>query len=124
MRTASSKVVTSDELLTRLAPARVPRPRVALVTGGFALLHGAVARHLAEVRHGADVVVAVVLDDPDAAFAPAFDRALVVAALRSVDYVLVATPDGLPELRRRLQPDVDVPSPEDATRLLLERLRQ
>jgi bifunctional ADP-heptose synthase (sugar kinase/adenylyltransferase) len=124
VRTAASKHLPLEALAAQLAAARAAGRRVALVSGGFALLHGAVVRHLTGVRATADVLVAVVVDGPETALAPAAERALVVGALRVVDYVLVSAREALPELRRRLQPDVDLPSPEDETERLRERLRQ
>jgi bifunctional ADP-heptose synthase (sugar kinase/adenylyltransferase) len=145
VRTAASKLVAA-EAHAAMAEAHAAGKRVALASGEFALLHQATVEHLAAARREADLLVVVVHDDGPP-LVPANDRAIVVAAMRDVDQVLVSPRHTLPELLRRLRPDVYAPGsvpeeteveavrsyggrilhtgdPDDETRRLMERLRQ
>jgi bifunctional ADP-heptose synthase (sugar kinase/adenylyltransferase) len=126
MRTAASKIGTPDSVANAIAGARADGRSLAMATGSFAILHAAWVDHLAAARRSADLLVVVVNEGgPHAAGAGAVsteDRALVVAALRDVDHVIVAATEATPALLRRLRPDVFYPGSapdEDA----LEALR-
>jgi bifunctional ADP-heptose synthase (sugar kinase/adenylyltransferase) len=123
--------------------------RVAVASGGFALLHRPWVEALAAARAEAEMLVVIVRSEgarETAAILPAEDRALLVAALRDVDHVLVAGAEDVAGLLFRLRPDIYFPSEtvpgeaevvqsyggvvvlsgdaERETRQLLERLRQ
>ena len=114
MRTAASKLASLDELKDRLARERAQGRRVALANGCFDLLHVGHVRYLAGARAEADVLVVGVNDDdsvrrlkgPGRPLMPAADRALLVAAMRSVDHVVVFHDDDVARLLLELRPDV------------------
>jgi rfaE bifunctional protein nucleotidyltransferase chain/domain len=114
VRPARTKLATLPELLRRLGPER-PRGRtVALANGCFDLLHVGHVRYLEAARAEADVlVVGVNADDsvrrlkgPGRPVLPEQERALLVAALRCVDHVVVFAEDDVSALLRALRPDV------------------
>ena len=114
MRPAGTKLTTLPELLRRLGPER-PRGRtVALANGCFDLLHVGHVRYLEAARAEADVlVVGVNADDsvrrlkgPGRPVLPQQERALLVAALRCVDHVVVFAEDDVGALLLALRPDV------------------
>jgi rfaE bifunctional protein nucleotidyltransferase chain/domain len=94
--------------------ARAQGRTVALANGCFDLLHVGHVRYLAGARAEADVLVVGVNADPSVArlkgpgrpVMPAEDRALMVAALRSVDWVVVFEEDDVARLLLELRPDV------------------
>jgi len=114
LRTAASKLASLDELKDRLARERAQGRRVALANGCFDLLHVGHVRYLAGARAEADVLVVGVNDDdsvrrlkgPGRPLMPAADRALLVAAMRSVDHVVVFHDDDVARLLLELRPDV------------------
>jgi len=114
VRPAGTKLTTLPELLRRLGPER-PRGRtVALANGCFDLLHVGHVRYLEAARAEADVlVVGVNADDsvrrlkgPGRPVLPQQERALLVAALRCVDHVVVFAEDDVGALLLALRPDV------------------
>jgi rfaE bifunctional protein nucleotidyltransferase chain/domain len=114
MRTARSKIGTLDEVRRRVEEARSAGRTVALANGCFDVLHVGHVRYLQGARAEADVLVVGVNGDdsvrrlkgPGRPILPAQDRALVVAALRSVDHVLVFDEDDVAGLLLALRPDV------------------
>jgi len=105
------KIVTAEELCSIIGP----RPRakaIVMCHGVFDLVHPGHIRHLLYAKSKADILVASLTADPHIAkaqyrpFVPQDLRALNLAALEIVDYVIVdenATP--LQNLRR-IQPDL------------------
>jgi rfaE bifunctional protein nucleotidyltransferase chain/domain len=114
MRTARSKIGTLDEVRRRVEEARSAGRTVALANGCFDVLHVGHVRYLQGARAEADVLVVGVNGDdsvrrlkgPGRPILPAQDRALVVAALRSVDHVVVFDEDDVAGLLLALRPDV------------------
>ncbi len=114
MRTAASKLGALSEIERRVAAARADGRTVALANGCFDVLHVGHVRYLAGARAEADVLVVGVNGDasvarlkgPGRPLMPAADRALLVAALRSVDHVVVFDEDDVGALLRTLRPDV------------------
>jgi rfaE bifunctional protein nucleotidyltransferase chain/domain len=114
LRTAASKLASLDELKESVARHRVQGRRVALANGVFDLLHVGHLRYLAGARAEADVLVVGVNDDASVRrlkgagrpLMPDADRALLVAALRSVDHVVVFQEDDVARLLLELRPDV------------------
>jgi phosphoheptose isomerase len=107
-------VLTLDELL-QLRPGWRNAGRTVVWTNGcFDVLHAGHLASLAAARRLGDVVIVGVNDDasvrrlkgPGRPVVPAEDRAAVLAALRSVDYVLVFAQDTPEAVLSRLEPDV------------------
>src|SRR5215212_2697916 len=90
-------VLTSEELVDAVARDRAAGRTIAFANGCFDLLHVGHARYLQGARAEADRLVVAVNDDRSVAdlkgagrpVLGAADRAELVAALRSVDYVVV-----------------------------------
>jgi rfaE bifunctional protein nucleotidyltransferase chain/domain len=114
MRFARSKISRLDEMRERVAEARAGGRSVALANGCFDVLHAGHVRYLEGAKREADVLVVGVNGDdsvrrlkgPGRPIVPAEDRALVVAALRSVDHVVVFEEDDVGRLLLALRPDV------------------
>jgi len=114
LRTAASKLASLDELKESVARHRAQGRRLALANGVFDLLHVGHVRYLAGARAEADVLVVGVNDDASVRrlkgagrpLMPDADRAVLVAALRSVDHVVVFQEDDVARLLLELRPDV------------------
>lgn len=114
MRPAASKLGTLEQVGGRVRAARGRGQTVALANGCFDVLHVGHVRYLEGARAEADVLVVGVNDDASVRrlkgegrpVMPAEDRALLVAALRAVDHVVVFGEDDVSRLLRTLQPDV------------------
>jgi hypothetical protein len=121
------RVDTRTKILTpaTLAALDPPRPLL-LVTGRFDILRVAVPRDLAEARQrtGAGSLVVAVRPLPDE-LAPLAARAEMAAALRVVDYVLIALNGDLAGLAKSLQP-IEIINLEESdaqrTRQLIEHV--
>ncbi len=113
-RPAQEKIGSLADALRRVADARAQGLTVALANGCFDLLHVGHVRYLAGAKAEADVLVVGVNGDgsvrrlkgPGRPLLDAPDRALLVAALRSVDQVVVFEQDDVTELLLALRPDV------------------
>jgi D-beta-D-heptose 7-phosphate kinase/D-beta-D-heptose 1-phosphate adenosyltransferase len=108
------KILGMDEMLTRRERLRAAGARLVFTNGVFDLLHVGHVRYLAEARSLGDALVVAINNDrsvqelkgPDR---PVFDqdeRAEILAALRSVDYVVVFDDISPRSLIGRLLPDV------------------
>jgi rfaE bifunctional protein nucleotidyltransferase chain/domain len=114
VRPARAKLTTLPELLRRLGPQRGRGRTVALANGCFDLLHVGHVRYLEAARAEADVLVVGVnadgsvrrLKGPGRPVLPEQERALLVAALRCVDHVVVFAEDDVGALLLALRPDV------------------
>ena len=114
MRTAASKLADLDTVARRVREARAAGRTIALANGCFDVLHVGHVRYLHGARAEADVLVVAVNGDASVRrlkgegrpATPAEDRALVVAALRDVDHVVVFEGDDVSEVIRALRPDV------------------
>jgi rfaE bifunctional protein nucleotidyltransferase chain/domain len=114
VREARSKIGSLGEVASRVAEARAAGRTVALANGCFDVLHVGHVRYLQGARAEADVLVVGVNGDESVRrlkgegrpVLPAHDRALLVAALRAVDHVVVFPGDDVTELVRALRPDV------------------
>jgi rfaE bifunctional protein nucleotidyltransferase chain/domain len=129
MRTARSKVGTLDEVRRRVEEARAERRTVAFANGCFDVLHVGHVRYLQGARAEADVLVVGVNGDdavrrlkgPGRPILPAEDRALLVAALRAVDHVVVFDEDDAGRLLLALRPDVHCKGTDYAPEAVPER---
>jgi rfaE bifunctional protein nucleotidyltransferase chain/domain len=114
MRKAESKVGTLDEVRGRVEAARAAGKTVALANGCFDVLHVGHVRYLGAARAQADVLVVAVNGDASVTrlkgsgrpVLSEADRALLVAALRAVDHVVVFQEDDVRRLLLTLRPDV------------------
>ncbi len=110
------KIVSLEELRSLRAEWRVQGQTVVLTNGCFDLLHVGHVRFLEAARRLGDVLVVGLNSDssarrlkgPQHPLLPQADRAAVLAALRSVDYVVVFEETTAEALVRALQPEVYV----------------
>jgi glycerol-3-phosphate cytidylyltransferase-like family protein len=98
-------VDTRSKILTFAAALEIAARPIAIVTGTFDVLRAAHARELEEARHwpGVAAVLVAVLPRADELL-PHRARAELVAALRTVDYVVAAAPAELEALIQALEP--------------------
>lgn len=114
MRPAASKLGSLEQVKASVDRHRAAGRRVALANGCFDVLHVGHVRYLAGARAEADVLVVGVNGDESVRrlkgagrpLMPEGDRALLVAALRSVDHVVVFHEDDASRLLVELRPDV------------------
>jgi D-beta-D-heptose 7-phosphate kinase/D-beta-D-heptose 1-phosphate adenosyltransferase len=108
------KIVSQDELVQIAARERSGGRRVVFTNGCFDLLHPGHVRCLAEARALGDVLVVAVNSDrsvrgnkgPERPLVPQQDRAEVLAALSSVDYVTIFDEPTPGQLISRVLPSV------------------
>lgn len=108
------KIVSREELIECLRADREARHSIALANGCFDLLHVGHVRYLEGAKAEADRLVVAINDDesvrklkgPGRPILSAADRAELVSALRSVDYVVIFSELNVSELLRVLKPDV------------------
>jgi rfaE bifunctional protein nucleotidyltransferase chain/domain len=114
VRTAAGKIGTLTEVQARIGEARRAGSTVALANGCFDVLHVGHVRYLEGARREADVLVVGVNGDgsvrrlkgPGRPVLGEEDRALLVAAVRAVDHVVVFGEDDVKTLLLALRPDV------------------
>jgi D-glycero-beta-D-manno-heptose 1-phosphate adenylyltransferase len=114
MRTAASKIVTRDVLRERLAEHRRRGQRIVFANGCFDTLHVGHVRYLEGARSEGDILVVGVNADSSVCALkgtgrPILDenaRAQLVAALKSVDYVILFAEPNVEVLLETLRPDV------------------
>jgi rfaE bifunctional protein nucleotidyltransferase chain/domain len=114
LRTAREKIVTLAEAQARVGEARRAGQTIALANGCFDVLHVGHVRYLQGAREQADVLVVGVnadasvqkLKGPGRPVLGEEDRALLVAAVRAVDHVVVFAEDDVTRLLLALRPDV------------------
>ncbi len=114
MREAASKVAPLERVRERVEGARREGLSVALANGCFDVLHVGHVRYLEGARAEADVLVVGVNGDGSVRrlkgegrpLVPAEDRALLVAALKATDHVVVFEEDDVSRLLLALRPDV------------------
>ena len=108
------KIISQDELIQVTAREKRAGRRVVFTNGCFDLLHPGHVRCLAEARALGDVLVVAVNSDrsvrgnkgPERPLVPEQDRAEVLAALASVDYVTIFDEPTPRELISRVLPSV------------------
>ncbi len=107
-------ILTEPELLSLVAADRAAGRTVALANGCFDVLHVGHVRYLEGAKAEADLLVVGVNGDASVRrlkgegrpLLPAADRALLVAAVRAVDHVVVFEEDDVRALLLALRPDV------------------
>ncbi len=113
-RFADYKIASLPIVGERVSGARSSGYRIALANGCFDVLHVGHVRYLNAARDQADQLVVAVNGDasvrrlkgPGRPVMPSAERALLVAALRCVDHVLVFEEDDVGRVLRELRPDV------------------
>jgi rfaE bifunctional protein nucleotidyltransferase chain/domain len=114
MRQASSKIVTRESLRDKLVGHKQRGQRIVFANGCFDTLHVGHVRYLDGARHEGDILVVGVNADSSVCMLkgpgrPILDenaRALLVAALRAVDYVILFSEPSVESLLETLRPDV------------------
>jgi rfaE bifunctional protein nucleotidyltransferase chain/domain len=114
MREAASKIVTREVLREKLAEHRRRGQRIVFANGCFDTLHVGHIRYLEGARSEGDLLVVGVNADPSVCALkgpgrPILDenaRAQLVAALKSVDYVVLFAEPNVESLLEELRPDV------------------
>jgi rfaE bifunctional protein nucleotidyltransferase chain/domain len=114
VRRAAEKIATLDEVRRRVEDARAGGRTIAFANGCFDVLHVGHVRYLEGAGGEADVLVVGVNGDASVRrlkgegrpVLPEADRALLVAALRVVDHVVVFPDDDVSRLLLALRPDV------------------
>ena len=109
----ADKVLTREELVSRVAADRREGRTIAFANGCFDLLHVGHVRYLQAAAAEADRLIVAVNDDaaagakgPGRPLLRASDRAEIVAALRGVDYVVIFPEPTVAPLLMLLRPDV------------------
>ena len=114
MRKAQEKIVARETLQSLLAPAKQLGKRIVMANGVFDTLHVGHARYLAGAKAEGDLLVVAVNSDSSVRSLkgpgrPILDeqaRAILVAALRVVDYVVIFSEPNVEKLLEALRPDV------------------
>jgi rfaE bifunctional protein nucleotidyltransferase chain/domain len=114
VRRAAEKIGTLDEVRRRVEAARAGGRTIAFANGCFDVLHVGHVRYLEGARGEADVLVVGVNGDASVRrlkgegrpVLPEADRALLVAAVRAVDHVVLFPDDDVSRLLLALRPDV------------------
>jgi rfaE bifunctional protein nucleotidyltransferase chain/domain len=114
MRRAEPKIVSRDRLRELLAEHRGRGDRVVFANGCFDTLHVGHVRYLEGARREGDILVVAVNSDFSACalkgsgrpILPESARTDLVAALRSVDYVVLFSEPNVEALLESLRPDV------------------
>jgi|ERR1700722_11113812 len=129
MRRAESKIVTREWLRGKLAEHRNRGQRIVFANGCFDMLHVGHVRYLEGARREGDILVVGVNSDASVSVLkgpgrPILDengRALLVAALRPVNYVLLFSEPSVESLLEALRPDVHAKGTDYTTETVPER---
>jgi rfaE bifunctional protein nucleotidyltransferase chain/domain len=129
MREAASKIVPRNALPPKLAECRRRGQRIVFANGCFDTLHVGHIRYLEGARGEGDILVVGVNADSSVGTLkgpgrPILDenaRALLVAALRSVDYVVLFAEPNAEALLEELRPDVHAKGTDYTTDTIPER---
>ena len=109
-----SRIVTHAQLLRLVRADRAVGKTIALANGCFDVLHVGHVRYLAAAAAETDRLIVAVNDDesvtmlkgPGRPILPSVDRTELVAALRTVDYVIVFSGETVADLLGAVKPDV------------------
>src|ERR671922_749771 len=129
MREARSKIVPRETLKYKLAEHKQRGERVVFTNGCFDTLHVGHIRYLEGARREGDILVVGVNDDSSVRGLkgpgrPVLDenaRALLVAALRSVDYVVLFSESSVEALLEELRPDIHAKGTDYSAETVPER---
>jgi D-glycero-beta-D-manno-heptose 1-phosphate adenylyltransferase len=129
MRKAQEKIVSREKLAPLLVAAKNRRQRIVFANGVFDTLHVGHARYLAGAKAEGDLLVVAINSDssvrplkgPSRPILDEQARALLVAALRSVDYVVIFPEPNVEKLLEELRPDVHAKGTDYTTDSVPER---
>jgi rfaE bifunctional protein nucleotidyltransferase chain/domain len=129
MRKSQEKIVTRETLRSLLADAKQRRQRIVLANGVFDTLHVGHARYLGAAKAEGDLLIVAINSDsgvrtlkgPGRPILDEQARALLVAALRAVDYVIMFSEPNVEKLLEELQPDVHAKGTDYTTESVPER---
>ena len=129
MREARGKIVPREALRHKLAEHKQRGERVVFTNGCFDTLHVGHIRYLVGARREGDILVVGVNDDfsvrtlkgPGRPVLDESARALLVAALRSVDYVVLFSEPTVEALLEELRPDVHAKGTDYSAETVPER---
>ena len=110
----NSRILSREEMLTRVAEARSSGAQIVLANGCFDVLHVGHVRYLEGARELGDVLVVGINSDeqvarlkgPGRPILPAIERAEIVASLEPVTYVTIFDEPTVEQLLLALKPDV------------------
>jgi rfaE bifunctional protein nucleotidyltransferase chain/domain len=114
------QILSEDQLIEAVARDRSQGRRIALANGCFDLLHVGHVRYLRGAAAEADRLVVAINDDRTVAalkgqgrpIVPANERAEIIAAFQSVDYVVVFGDQTVDRLLLLLKPEVHCKGPD------------
>ncbi len=124
-----STILDRQQLIERIASARKTGARVVFANGCFDVLHVGHVRYLAGAKELGDLLIVGVNSDEQVAIQkgagrpvlPATERAEIVAAIESVDYVTIFEEPTVEELLLALKPDVHAKGTDYTTETVPER---
>jgi rfaE bifunctional protein nucleotidyltransferase chain/domain len=132
-RPGAARVLTETQVAVLVAEARSKGRRVVFTSGIFDLLHPGHVRYLEEARALGDLLIVGLSADesvrrnkgPGRPVTPQDERGEVLAALASVDAVVVFSEDTAADIIRRIQPDIlvkgaDLPADQIVGRDIVE----
>lgn len=122
-------ILTREELIQCIAAARATGARIVFANGCFDVLHVGHVRYLAGAKALGDILIVGVNSDEQVAIQkgagrpvlPAIERAEIVAALESVDYVTIFEEPTVEQLLLALKPDVHAKGTDYTTETVPER---
>jgi rfaE bifunctional protein nucleotidyltransferase chain/domain len=114
MREAQAKIISREKLRGQLEQEKIRGRRIVFANGCFDGLHVGHARYLEAARREGDVLVVGINSDastrelkgPGRPILDEGARATLVAALRSVDYVVIFSEPNVEKLLEELRPDI------------------
>lgn len=129
MREAHSKIVPREALPRKLAEHKRRGEKIIFANGCFDTLHVGHIRYLEGARQEGDILVVAINDDSSVrglkgTGRPVLDenaRALLVAALRPVDYVVLFSEPTVEALLEELRPDVHAKGTDYSAETVPER---
>jgi len=122
-------ILRREELIREVASAREAGARIVLANGCFDVLHVGHVRYLAGAKQLGDILVVGINADYQVAIQkgagrpvlPANERAEIVAALESVNYVTIFNEPTVEQLLLALKPDVHAKGTDYTTETVPER---
>jgi len=129
MRAAETKLIARGDLARVTSQLRKKGKRIVFANGCFDILHVGHVRYLAGARAEGDVLVVAVNSDsgvnglkgPGRPVQNERARALLVAALREVDYVVIFSEPNVESLLNELRPDVHAKGTDYTAQTVPER---
>jgi D-glycero-beta-D-manno-heptose 1-phosphate adenylyltransferase len=129
MRPAHEKIVEREELPNIVKDLRTRSKKIVFANGCFDMLHVGHVRYLEGARAEGDVLIVGVNSDssacklkgPGRPVLEEYARALLVAALRAVDHVVIFSEPNVESLLTELRPDVHAKGTDYTTETVPER---